>query len=127
MLSNTCKYAIRAVIYLSVNEKKGVKIGSKQISKDLEIPLPFLGKIMQQLAKNKILASTKGPHGGFSLSKPAESIFLIEIVNLFDGSEVFDSCLLGLSLCDADPGKKEICPMHPVSEPLLRIWGRLRI
>lgn len=64
MLSNTCKYAIRSVIYLALNAQDGKKIGIKKISEDLEIPTPFLGKILQSLARQKLLSSTKGPHGG---------------------------------------------------------------
>lgn len=118
MLSNTCKYGIRAVIYLAVNEKEGQKIGIKQIAKDLDIPSPFLGKILQQLAKHKILASTKGPHGGFGLNRPAVEITLMDIVEIIDGTEVFDSCLLGLAICKNDPDKQSLCPMHPVSQPV---------
>ena len=53
MLSNTCKYGIRAVLYLAMNTKKEKKIGIKQISQDLNIPTPFLGKILQSLVKHK--------------------------------------------------------------------------
>ena len=42
------------------------------IAKDLDIPTPFLGKILQNLAKHKILSSTKGPHGGFTLRMKAD-------------------------------------------------------
>ena len=118
MLSNTCKYAIRAVIYLAVNENEGKRIGIKQIANDLSIPSPFLGKILQQLAKQKILASTKGPNGGFGLEKPAEQITLMDIVEIIDGTNVFDSCLLGLAICKGDPDKQSLCPMHPVSDPV---------
>ena len=69
MLSNTSRYAIRAVIYLALKSKDESKIGIKTISKDLDIPTPFLGKILQTLAKHKILSSTKGPHGGFGLGR----------------------------------------------------------
>lgn len=125
MLSNTCKYGIRAVIYLAVNEKEGVKIGIKQIAQDLSIPSPFLGKILQQLAKHKILNSTKGPHGGFGLNRPAEEINLMHIVEIIDGTDVFDSCLLGLSICKNDPTKQALCPVHPMSQPVRQNMVRL--
>ena len=66
MLSNSCKYGIRAVIYLAKNPVDNGKIGIKRISEDLGLPTPFLAKILQLLAKHKILTSSKGPHGGFS-------------------------------------------------------------
>lgn len=108
MLSNTSKYAIRAVIYLSLNAGEGNKIGIKQISKELNIPTPFLGKILQMLAKHKVLASTKGPHGGFGLGKKAEEIKLIDIVDIIDGQDIFKKCLIRLEDCN----EIECCSVH---------------
>ena len=106
MLSNTSKYAIRAVIYLALHAGGEKKIGIKQISNDLKIPTPFLGKILQTLAKHKLLSSTKGPHGGFGLGKKAEEIAMIDIVDIIDGRDLFSKCLIGLNDCN---------PQHPCS------------
>ena len=99
MLSNTSKYALRSLIYLALNGEGDFKIGIREISKELSIPMPFLGKIMQTLAKHKVLASTKGPHGGFSLSKEAHEIFMMEIIEIIDGMDSFNTCILGLGDC----------------------------
>lgn len=109
MLSNTSKYAIRAVIYLALNGEKDEKIGIKKISQDLQIPTPFLGKILQSLAKHKLLASTKGPHGGFSLGKKATDISLMDIVEVIDGLDSFNMCVLGLNTCTDNEAN---CPIH---------------
>ncbi len=109
MLSNTSKYAIRAMIYLALNSKGETKIGIKQISKDLEIPTPFLGKILQTLAKHKLLVSTKGPHGGFGLGKSAHDICLMDIVEIIDGLDSFQMCALGLKSCT---NNEQNCPIH---------------
>ncbi len=118
MLSNTCKYGIRAVIYLALNNKDNKKIGIKEISKELNIPTPFLGKILQLLAKNKILDSTKGPHGGFSLAKPAEKITLLNIIEIIDGLDLFHDCLIGLSTCSASAHDDVQCPIHHKYVPI---------
>lgn len=116
MFSTTSKYAIRAVLYLAMLEKKNdnpdkvLKVGIKKLAEDLQIPTFFLGKIMQTLAKNKILTSYKGPNGGFSFNKKPEEISLLDIVRIFDGDEVFSNCLLGLKLCNNEGFKKEDCP-----------------
>lgn len=108
MLSNTSKYAIRSVIYLALYAGEEKKIGIKQISKELDIPTPFLGKILQTLAKQKLLSSTKGPHGGFGLGKPADEIALIEIVDIIDGQDLFKKCLIRMGDCN----DKEPCSAH---------------
>lgn len=112
MLSNTCKYAIRSLIYLANYVKEDKKIGIKKISEDLTIPSPFLGKILQNLAKKKILNSSKGPHGGFSLGKKPEDISLFDIVVLVDGDAFFNSCVIRLEPCSCYTDEISTCPVH---------------
>jgi Rrf2 family protein len=112
MLSNTSKYALRGLIYLAKYSKDDYRIGIKKISKDLSISSPFLGKILQNLVKQKLLVSTKGPNGGFSLSKPPEEISLWDIVTNVDGEEFFTNCLIGLRPCITHDPTKPLCPIH---------------
>ncbi len=131
MLSNTCKYAIRALIYLGKNSEEGVKIGIKKISADLLIPTPFLGKILQNLVKQKILVSTKGPNGGFGLGKKPELISLYDIVKIVDGEDFFRNCLLGLKPCATHQAEDKPCPVHskfgPIRQELLHFYEETTI
>jgi Rrf2 family protein len=115
MLSNTCRYAIRATIYLAIHARKEKKVGIKVISKELDIPSPFLGKILQQLAKHKLLLSTKGPNGGFSLAKPADEITLYDIVDIIDSDDLFKRCLISLRSCGEE---KHHCSVHAEYEKI---------
>ena len=108
MLSNTCKYAIRAVIYLAINNS-GKKLGIKKIASDLDIPAPFLGKILQSLAKHRILSSTKGPNGGFGLGKDPQDILLMDIVDIIDGVDNFEKCAIGVRYCSE---QENHCALH---------------
>ena len=112
ILSNTCKYGLRAVIYLAIHAKDGKKIGIKKISKDLDIPTPFLGKILQSLAKRKILSSTKGPNRGFGIGKDPKEISMLDIVDIIDGRDVFDTCVISLKSCSSEEHKNSPCPIH---------------
>ena len=80
----------------------------------MDIPTPFLGKILQLLAKKNILISTKGPHGGFSLKKPAMDISVMEIIEIIDCSDSFDVCVIRTSLCSEDAP----CSLHDKIAPL---------
>src|SRR4030042_3145917 len=115
MLSNTCKYAVRAAIYLALNTDKTSKVGIKVISKELSMPSPFLAKILQVLARHRLFSSTKGPNGGFGLLKDPFKITLYDIVILFDGSDLFEKCLISLMSC-SEGGN--LCPMHVKYEAL---------
>lgn len=109
MLSNKCKYAIRAVLYLSIESNKNKKLkGSKHVAEALNIPVAFTSKILQELAKTKIISSLKGPGGGFFLTDKNLDTPIIDIVKTIDGLSFFESCGLGLDKCsDERP-----CPIH---------------
>lgn len=112
MLSNTCKYALRALIYLGKFSEEDKRIGIKKISKELNLSSPFLGKILQNLVKQKLLVSTKGPNGGFALAKKPEDITLWDIVVKVDGEEFFTNCLISLEPCKTHDPSKPLCPVH---------------
>lgn len=112
MLSNSCRYGIRAVIYLASQPVSHGKTGIIKISKDLDLPTPFLAKILQQLAKQKILSSSKGPHGGFSLLKDPRTITLLDIVNTIDGKDVFTNCVMHNGTCNSGEKNSKKCALH---------------
>ncbi len=112
MLSNTCKYAVRALIYLGKNATEKEKVGIKKIAGDLNIPTPFLGKILQNMVRMKILISTKGPNGGFALGRKAKDISLYQIVSIVDGEDYFRNCLISHETCSSVHEKGKHCPVH---------------
>jgi len=112
MLSNSSRYAIRAVIYLASQPLPNEKTGIKKISSDLDLPTPFLAKILQILTKQKILVSMKGPHGGFSLLKNPREISLFDIVKAIDGTDIFTNCVMHSGSCQASEQNKNKCPLH---------------
>lgn len=116
MISNTSKYAIRAVIYLALFASEEKKSGIKEISAALDIPTPFMGKILQMLAKKNILNSSKGPHGGFSLQRPAMDISIMDIIEIIDGTDFFNTCVIRTTKCSHEAP----CSMHDKVAPLQR-------
>ncbi|HLN20751.1 MAG TPA: Rrf2 family transcriptional regulator [Bacteroidales bacterium] len=131
MLSNSCRYGIRAVIYLASQPSASVRTGIKQISDDLDLPTPFLAKILQELAKQKILLSSKGPHGGFSLYKDPRKIKLIDIVRAIDGEEFFTNCVMHNGTCGGRKRSKKVCSLHDdydkIRKDLADLFGKRTI
>lgn len=108
MLSNTCKTAIKAVIYLSSKFDTGVNAGIKEISEFINASEHTVGKILQTLVRQNIINSLKGPTGGFYISKEQQKQPVINIVEAIDGKQIFRSCGLGLSKCSST----HPCPIH---------------
>lgn len=108
MLSHTCKTAIKAVIYLSSKSEHNDKAGIKEISEKIKASEHTVGKILQLLARKKIINSLKGPSGGFYLNEKQQERSVIEIVKAIEGDAVFRGCGLGLNKCSAT----HPCPIH---------------
>ncbi|WP_347160030.1 RrF2 family transcriptional regulator [Pontibacter chitinilyticus] len=108
MLSKTTEYALRAIVYIALSNTEGHRAGVKEIAKELELPEPFMGKILQDLVRKGIIASAKGPHGGFFLHRPASDISILEVVRQLDGLDEFRKCGMGMKECS----DKHPCPLH---------------
>ncbi len=108
MFSKACEYGIRAVIYIWSQSKDGKKLGVKDICKEIDAPEYFTAKVLQSLAKQQIISSTKGPNGGFYISPDQEQLRLIDLVIAIDGDAIFNGCGLGLKQCSAT----NPCPIH---------------
>ena len=83
-VSRSTGYALLAVGYIAKHQGNGVVL-SQDISKQYDIPLEYLLKILQQLVRANVLRSKRGPRGGFSLAKPTNKITMLEIIEAVDG------------------------------------------
>lgn len=79
MLTQTAKYAIRALVYLA-QQDSDMFCQTREIAQTIHVPPNYLGKTMQKLANARILDSQKGLHGGFRTARSAHRISLYEIM-----------------------------------------------
>ena len=107
LLTRDTDYAVRALCYIA-NKGKGV-VSCAELFKELNIPRPFLRKILQVLGKRGIVRSCKGIGGGFKLALPAGKIKLSGLIEIFQGPLGSNECFF----------KKNICP-NRASCPLKR-------
>lgn len=105
--SRSSEYAIRAFVHLA-QTRDGKYAMVKNIAEEEDIPVHFLAKILQELARKGLLKSSKGPTGGFALRAAPQDIRLLDIVEALDGLEAYEKCAAGHAQCsDATP-----CFMH---------------
>ena len=98
LITRDIDYAVRALIYLADN-RKGETVPVPELVDELGITRPFLRKIMQLLAKAGVIESHKGNKGGFRLIKKPEDIYLIDIIEIFQGNFSLNECLLNKDVC----------------------------
>ena len=108
MFSKACEYAIRAMIYIVTKTSDGSRVGIRDIANQTDTPEPFVAKVLQILSRKQIVASVKGPNGGFFIEPKSKHVLLIDIVKAIDGDDLFLSCGLGIKNCS----EKKPCPIH---------------
>ncbi|MEQ1945842.1 MAG: Rrf2 family transcriptional regulator [Bryobacteraceae bacterium] len=107
IFSRSAEYAIRAMVQIATLPR-GEYALAKNIAIESDIPGHFLAKILQDLARDGFLKSSKGPRGGFRLAIPADEITMLRVVEAMDGAGRFDRCIGGHSECN----NKVACGMH---------------
>ncbi|TPN87217.1 RrF2 family transcriptional regulator [Aquimarina algicola] len=108
MFSKSCEYGLRAIIFIAQQTSKNNKVSLNTISKEIDSPQAFTAKVLQQLTKNNLVKSIKGPYGGFIIEEEKMNTKLSEVIRVLDGDAIYTGCGLGLKQCDANSP----CPLH---------------
>lgn len=90
LLSRNTDYAVRAVCFMARKEKDTVSV--TELVRALKIPRAFLRKILQVLNKKGLLVSHKGSGGGFTLARRPAEIYLVDLMEAFQGSFKLNEC-----------------------------------
>ena len=114
-LTNAADYAILAMIHMACLPDETIALRT-EIAQAYHIPPSFMAKILRALVRARLLRSTRGVHGGFSLARPATEITLLDVVEAIEGPLALTSCMGGeIDGCEWSAE----CPAHPV-------WARVQ-
>ncbi len=83
-LSRTVSYALQATMQLAETDSDS-PVPCSQLASQGDMPERFLLQILRNLVTSGILKSTRGVEGGYSLTRPAEQISLLEVIEAIDG------------------------------------------
>jgi len=97
LITRNTDYAVRALCCIA--EQKQEVISADRLVKSLDMPRPFLRKILQILNKEGLLNSTKGKGGGFALALSPGKITLTNVMKIFQGSIRLNECKFKKSYC----------------------------
>ena len=82
-LTSKGRYAVMAMADLAKNYVKE-PISLTEISLRQGISIDYLEQLFSKLRKNNLVQSTRGPSGGYLLSKPPDEIKLLSIISAVD-------------------------------------------
>src|SRR5262245_5199932 len=83
-LTRASSYALGALVHMA-RAKSDTPVASHHIAQVEDSPERFLLKVLKPLVDAGLLRSVTGPHGGYTLARPAKEISLLEVVEAVDG------------------------------------------
>lgn len=94
MLSQTGLYALQALLHLA-ELGDGAHAPASSMARELKIPGTYLAKVLQRLAREGILTSTRGAKGGYRLAVDPAELSVAAAVTPFQELRSPETCLLG--------------------------------
>jgi Rrf2 family protein len=113
LFSGPTEYAIRSLSELARRASSRPVLLDDLVA-GTDMPREFTAKVLQRLVRAGILKSVRGRGGGFLLGRPAHEITMMHIVEVLDGAEAVQCCVVGMeSCCDEVP-----CAQHDLFKPI---------
>ena len=112
-LTTKGRFAVTAMIDLALRQKAG-PVTLAAISQRQQISLSYLEQLFGKLRRNGLVESTRGPGGGYTLGREANTITIAEIITSVDEAMDATSCG-GKENCSGEAGR---CMTHD-------LWSRL--
>jgi Rrf2 family protein len=103
LITRDTDYALRALCFIAGCKQEIVPVS--ELVRALQIPRPFLRKILQVLNKKRILKSHRGKGGGFILGVVPKELFLVDLITIFQGPLKLNECVFKKRPCP----RKAIC------------------
>ncbi len=106
--------------YLAEHADDGRLHSARDIAGAYSIPLQFLAKTLQTLARAELVAVQYGATGGYMLARPSRAITTLDVISAFDGPPDITSC-------STVHGDCEMASHCKVKEPLRRVNDGIRM
>jgi Rrf2 family protein len=107
-------YAVRVLVDLA-GRGRGEVVRTRDLTEATGVPRAYLAKIIQVLARARLLETRQGPRGGVALLRDPASVTLRQIVEAVEGPIHLNRCLVRAGQCPRDA----FCAVHPV-------WARIQ-
>jgi Rrf2 family protein len=101
-LSSQEEYGLRCLLQIA-RAGEGASLTIAEVSDREGISAPNVAKIMRLLRRAELVRSTRGKAGGYTLSRPASEVRVLEVVTAL-GGRLFDA-----GFCDRHSGLESSC------------------
>jgi Rrf2 family protein len=96
-ISDAASLGMHSMVLIASEQRK---ISVAAIAGRLGVSEFHLSKVLQRLAKSGLVKSSRGPRGGFTLSKNRGSVTLLDVYEAIEGPMDGSTCLLDERSCN---------------------------
>jgi Rrf2 family protein len=90
-ISKKVEYALIGLLHMSHKNRQELTT-TKELANNYNIPQELMGKVLQKLARGRVIRSVQGVKGGYTIQQPLEKVSLSVIYNIIDGPFKIVSC-----------------------------------
>lgn len=105
MFSQTAEYALRAMVCLALRPEGRVAAGL--LAEETKVPSDYLAKVLQLLARARLVAGRRGVGGGYVLAREASQIRLVDVLDAVEKGRPAQVCA-----APAGAGAAMHCGLH---------------
>jgi len=125
-LTKKADYGLIAVRHLAEHADLGA-CSAKDLAEMYGIPQEALAKILQRLARSKLLISQQGTNGGYVLSRDPRTISALEVIRAIEGPLFITSCNNSNKSCSTSSKCTVREPLQKVSRTIEEVLGKLSV
>ena len=92
-LTRAGEYAVKSLVHLAMQDNN-TRVMASDVAAAQDIPVNFVRKILESLAKTGLVKSYRGAGGGFTLGRHATQITIRQIVEAVEGPLALNQCMM---------------------------------
>lgn len=97
------------VVLMQMAQAPQRRLNAPQLAEESGVPLPTVAKLLNTLARDGIIESTRGAAGGYRLGAPADEITIASVIQALEGPIALTACVEGAT---DNCGSELVCPMR---------------
>lgn len=118
-LSKKVEYGLISVLHIAA-AKSNALTTCRDLADRYQIPVELLGKVLQALAKAKLIESVHGVKGGYRTIRPLKAISFGELIEALDGPVRITPCACAEYVCRQEPTCTIKEPVFHFQDQLMR-------
>ncbi len=125
-LSKKADYGLIAMKHLAKHRQQHA-CSASEIAEEYGISATLMAKVLQKLARRRLVTAKHGSTGGYQLANAPEKVSALEVITAIDGPVLITSCVTTHGNCDATERCSIKEPLRRVNESILSVLSTVTI